>query len=584
MRAGSFTLVLHSHLPWVLHHGRWPHGVDWLNEAAAETYLPLWRVLHTRARPGRSLGVTLGLTPVLCEQLAHPDFQRELVSYLEQKIAAAAEDRAWFTRSGEGALAALAERWEGWYRATLEDFMGPQGANLVARFRRLEEQGAIEIITSGATHGYLPLLSTETAIAGQVRTARAAHRRHFGRDPAGIWLPECAYRPAGRWPTPAIEAAGGLPQPPRERPGLEEALAAQRLRHFFVDSHLLAGGRPLGVYADRFEALRHLAREDGGAGPATPGVVMAPAGGRAPYRAYAVGAGEVSCFGRDPVTALQVWSGEHGYPGDGVYLDFHKKRFPGGHRYWSVTHPKADLAHKEIYRPAAAERRAPEHAAHFFALLDRTLREVRDRVGGEPLVCAMFDTELFGHWWFEGPAFLGEVLDLCAHGEIEAVGAGEWLDRHPPAERVSLPEGSWGDGGGHRVWLNDATRWTWVQVHEAETRFELLAREAAARAADPLLERLMAQAGRELLLLESSDWQFLITTWSARDYAELRLSEHAEDFRRLAELAGRRLAGGALSEADEHRLAECERRDALFPDFDWRAYAAAPAGVAAAAS
>jgi 1,4-alpha-glucan branching enzyme len=577
MPTGAFTLVLHSHLPWVLHHGRWPHGVDWLNEAAAETYLPLWRALHGRAREGRSPGVTLGLTPVLCEQLAHPDFHREFVSYLEQKHEAAREDRTWFTRSGDAAYAQLAERWEQFYRGALEDFMGPHGPNLVARFRRLEEQGAIEIITSGATHGYLPLLSSDAAVSGQVRTARAAHRRHFGRDPAGIWLPECAYRPAGPWPSSAIEAAGGLPNPAQERRGVEEVLAEHGLRYFFVDSHLLAGGRPLGVYADRFEALRHLARED---------AAETPAGGRPPYRAYAVGArGQVSCFGRDPVTALQVWSGEHGYPGDGVYLDFHKKRFPGGHRYWSVTHPKADLAHKEVYRPGAAERRVPEHAAHFFGLLERTLHEVRTRAGAEPLVCAMFDTELFGHWWFEGPKFLGEVLDLCGGpGGVELVAAGAYLEQHPPAERVSLPEGSWGDGGGHRVWLNDGTRWTWGPVHEAEARFERLAREAATRAPDPLLERLLAQAGRELLLLESSDWQFLITTWAARDYAELRLSEHAEDFKRLADLAERRIAGGALSEADEHQLAECERRDALFADFDWRGYASAAAAVTAAAS
>src|SRR5438128_535661 len=131
MAKGSFTFVLHSHLPWVLHHGRWPHGVDWLNEATAETHLPLWRVLHARAHPGRALGVTLGLTPVLCEQLAHPDFHREFLDYLEQKIAAALEDRAWFERSGEGAMAALAQRWERFYRESLEDFMGPHGPNLV---------------------------------------------------------------------------------------------------------------------------------------------------------------------------------------------------------------------------------------------------------------------------------------------------------------------------------------------------------------------------------------------------------------------------------------------------------------------
>jgi 1,4-alpha-glucan branching enzyme len=566
-RSSSFTFVLHSHLPWVLHHGRWPHGVDWLNEATAETYLPLWRVLHERAaRPG-PLGITLGLSPVLCEQLAHPDFHAEFAAYLDQKIGAAVDDRGYFARTGETTLAALAGRWERFYRASLEDFMGPRGPNLVARFRRLEEQGAIEIITCGATHGYFPLLGSDAAIEGQVRTARAAHRRHFGRDPRGIWLPECGYRPAGPWVPPLDPRAT-----PVERRGIEQIVGEYGLRYFFVDTHLLSGGKPLGVYADRFEALRHVIHEDG-EGAAAPE--------RLPYRAYRVGrAAEVSCFGRDAVTAIQVWSGEHGYPGDPAYLDFHKKRFPGGHRYWAVTHPRADLAHKQVYEAERAEARAPEHAAHFVGLLQQVLGEAAARQPAPPIVCAMFDTELFGHWWFEGPRFIAAVLDRLAGAGIEPLGAGAHLERHPPREVVELPEGSWGDGGRHQVWLNDDTRWTWGPIHAAEARFERLARAAAETASEPLLERLMGQAGRELLLLEASDWQFLITTFAARDYAELRLAEHAESFERLAGLAERRLTGGLLAEADEAFVAECERRDALFPDFDWRGYAGSPAAVA----
>jgi 1,4-alpha-glucan branching enzyme len=569
MSRGAFMFVLHSHLPWVLHHGRWPHGVDWLNEAAAETYLPLWRVLNDRAERG-SLGVTIDLSPVLCEQLSHPDFAREFMSYLEQKIAAAVEDRAYFQRTGESRLAALAERWERFYRGTLEDFHGPHGVNVVARFRRLEERGAIEIITCGATHGYFPLLSSDAAVESQVRTACTAHHRHFGRAPRGIWLPECAYRPAGPWRSPVDEQA-----PPVPRKGVEEILAAQGLSYFFVDRHLLSGGKPLGVYADRFDVLRHVVREEGGAPGATEHL---------PYRAYRVGrAPQVACFGRDAATALQVWSGEHGYPGDGAYLDFHKKRFPGGHRYWAVTHPLADLAHKQVYRPEQAEAQAPRHAEHFTGLVANVLAEAATLQTASPVVCAMFDTELFGHWWFEGPRFLAAVLDLMPSRGIELTLGSTYLERNPPNEVVALPEGSWGDGGGHHVWLNEHTRWTWGPIHAAEARFARLAAEGTRRAPDPLLDRVMRQAGRELLLLESSDWQFLITTFAARDYAELRLSGHAEDFDRLAALVERRLEGGALSETDVQFVAECERRDPVFPDFDWRAYASgstAPSAVA----
>ncbi len=561
MPIGSLSFVLHSHLPWVLHHGRWPHGVDWLNEATAETYLPLWRVLHERAGKG-SLGITLDLSPVLCEQLSHPDYPREFVSYLEQKIAAAQADASAFEHGEDPALAPLAHGWERFYRSTLEEFMGPYGTNLVARFRRLEERGAIEIVTCGATHGYLPLLSTDAAVAGQIRTAVAAHRRHFGRAPRGIWLPECAYRPAGPWTSPVPG-----PAPAMMRAGLEDVLEAHGLDYFFVDRHLLEGGTPLGVYADRFDALRHL----------VPPAATAGSGSHPPYRPYRVGArGRVACFGRDPVTAVQVWSGEHGYPGDPVYLDFHKKRFPGGHRYWAVTHSQADLADKRPYDPDLARARAPEQARHFVGLIAQVLTAAGRHQQAPAIACPMYDTELFGHWWFEGPRFLAAVLDAAAAAGIELTTTGAHLDRHPARDVVALPRGSWGDGGGDAVWLNPGTEWTWRLLAAVEHDLAGLARLALAAPADPLLERLMAQATRELLLLEASDWQFLITTGPAGDYATERFHGHESAYRELAALAGQRLTGGALSESDEQSLAALEAKDGLFADVDWRAYAATP--------
>jgi len=366
-----------------------------------------------------------------------------------------------------------------------------------------------------------------------------------------------------------MERANPLPRPIRERTGIESLLARHGLEYFFVDSHLVSGGKPLGVYADRFEALRHLAR-DGEAGEP-------PVLAHRPYQPYRVGhEARVCCFGRDPVTALQVWSGEHGYPGDGVYLDFHKKRFPGGHRYWRVTHPKADLADKQIYQPAEAEARAPEHAHHFVSLLAKTLEQDR-APGSKPIACAMFDTELFGHWWFEGPGFLGAVIDRAADAGLRPWLPSTYLREHSADQVISLPEGSWGEGGGHRVWLNADTRWTWDHVHPSEERFERLVRDAVGRPSDPLLDRLLAQAGRELLLLEASDWQFLITTVAARDYAEQRLSAHAADFDRLAKLAERRIQMGSLNQGDENFLSDCERRDSLFAEYDWRGHAAAGA-------
>jgi len=569
--AGFFTFVLHAHLPYVMAHGRWPHGMDWLNEATAETYLPLLRVLRRLEETGRKAKVTLGITPVLLEQLRDPFFAEEFTAYLRQKTEAARQDGREFARTGERHLAALADRWVTFYEGLEADFEGV-GRDLVGAFARMQEAGQIELLTSAATHGYLPLLSRDTSVQAQVKVGIRTTTRHTGRAPRGIWLPECAYRPRYAW-TPPV-GTRGVEEPPRLRKGVEEFLQENGLDYFVVDSHLLKGGKAIGVYLDRFEALRRLWGQFAEAYPVRP-----ETGERSPYELYWVAsapraAGPVAIFTRDPRTGVQVWSGEHGYPGNGFYLDFHKKRWPGGHRYWRVTSAKADLGAKQPYEPERAAGVIPEQAAHFAGLVRDLLQEHAGRTGRPGMVTAPYDAELFGHWWFEGPDWLEAVLRRLADDPaVELATCSEVLDRQPPTTVITLPEGSWGEGGFHFIWLNEATEWTWRYVYEAEETMEGLAREFATRE-DPTLQAILRQAARTLLLLQASDWQFLISTWSARDYAEMRLANHYHDFVRLAALARRHGRGEPVDPGEWEYLGLCEKRDNLFPDLDPRWWAA----------
>ncbi len=570
---GSLALVLHSHLPYVIAHGRWPHGMDWLNEAAAETYVPLLQILDRLLAEGRQPRLTVGLTPVLTEMLADDTFKSEFEAYLDQKLDAAQADQAEFVRLGEPAMARLAERWDAWYRGIRRDFTETYGRDVVGAFRRLQDRGAIEIITCGATHGYFPLLSEDASVQAQVKQAVASYRRHFGRPPIGMWLPECAYRPRYRWKSPLDDDR----QEARLRKGVEEFLSENGIEYFIVDSHLLKGGRAIGVYLDRFEALQRL----WGQYTKERGEETRPEVPRSPADLFFVASKPdmrpVAIFTRDPGTALQVWSGEHGYPGDGNYLDFHKKRFPGGLRYWRVTDSKADLADKRPYDPEAAFARIAPQADHFRDVVKATLREHRAATGRAGVVTAPYDAELFGHWWFEGPSWLEAVLRRVEDDpELELTTTGSYLERHRPTEVIALPEGSWGEGGHHWIWLNTDTAWTWKHVYEAERELPALLKEAdrVGLGDDPTLARVLRQAARELLLLQSSDWQFLISTFSARDYAELRVARHAEDFRRLAATARRLMKDPTgLRPEEEAFLGAVEARDRLFPDVDftwWR--------------
>ena len=562
---GHLTFVLHAHLPYVIAHGRWPHGMDWLNEAAAETYIPLLNTLWALVDEGISPRLTMGLTPVLCEQLCDGTFITEFQEYLEMKMEAAEQDERHFTNIGDEAMVRQATVWRDTYRGLRRDFTERYDLDIVGAFARLQDADHIELITCGATHGYFPLLSQDTSIQAQVRQGVRSHERHFGRPPRGMWLPECAYRPRYPWKPPVA----GFTEEPYPRKGVEEFLSEEGIDYFIIDSHMLRGGRAIGVYIDRFEALQQLWGQFEKAYQPLPEDVT-----KSPYDVFLVsskpeGQRPVAVFTRDPETGIQVWSGEWGYPGDGSYLDFHKKRFPGGLRYWKVTSASTDLADKEVYDHGAIEARVKENASHFVGLVKDILSKHHAETGRSGILAAPFDAELLGHWWFEGPRWLYYVLKWVAEDpQVELTTCGRYLDQYPAEMIVSLPEGSWGEGGFHWIWMNEWTEWSWRHIYEAEARMMELSRAYAGKTEEAQLQRVLKQAARELLLLQSSDWQFLISTWSARDYAELRLALHADDFNRLAEMAEALGRGEELSSGDEAFLGACEARDKLFDDID----------------
>ncbi len=422
MKKGYFSFVLHSHLPYVLGHGKWPHGTDWLTEAAAETYIPLLLTCGRLVEKGISPKITIGISPVLCEQLAHDSFKEEFNHYLIQKIEAAGADATEFYRTKQDSYHDLAKMWEKFYSEIKSSFNDKYKGDLIGEFRGLQDNGHIELISCGATHGYMPLLSQDVSCQVQVKLAKASYKTHFGRDPRGIWLPECAYRPGYEW-SPPVEVEN-LPKS-YKRKGIEEFLSENGIEYFFIDSATLKGGKAIGVYVDRFEALKTLWGKF-----QEQYVPRSEDEGKTPHSVYLVGSKEgkmpVGVFTRDPESSLQVWSGEWGYPGDGNYLDFQKKRFPGGHRYWKVTLANSDLADKQIYDPSVISARLDENASHFADLIGNIFDRDKTNSDKSNILVAPFDAELFGHWWFEGPGFLEKAIEkLAASDDIQLCTAGE---------------------------------------------------------------------------------------------------------------------------------------------------------------
>jgi 1,4-alpha-glucan branching enzyme len=441
---GALALVLHSHMPYVEGFGTWPFGEEWLWEAVACVYLPLLELIDGRP-------VTLGLTPVLCDQLETlpGDAGERLLAFLrEVRAPIHAEDAAGLEQAGEAELAAEVRRAAGDYSAAEQSLQqGPR--DLVGAFARLE---GVELWTSAATHALLPLLATDAGRRLQLGTAIAAHERRFGSFDGGLWLPECAYEP-----------------------GLERDLHEHGVRAFCVDQ-TSAHGRG---------APEHLEPVLTQAGP-----VAVPV---------------------DWQTVELVWSDRSGYPIDPVYRDYHRRTVHDLKPWDNGGGP---------YRHQDALAAAREHARDFVSQAIARLDEHADRRGRPGLLTCALDTELLGHWWYEGPAWLAAVLEEAPARGLELVTVSRGLERVAPVERELAP-GTWGTG-------KDLS--TWDAPGVAEIAFtargaELRTVAAASRGREP--REALERAARELLALQASDWAFMATRELAADYPLERVRAHA---------------------------------------------------------
>lgn len=521
---GRLAIVLHTHLPYCRMAGRWPHGEEWFHQAMVDCYLPLVGALRRLANeaPG-STGITVSVTPILAEQLRDPLMKEHFSEYLADWIRRAEKDVARFEATVDPRLTTArfhASRLRS-MRSLYEDEIGRDVTGALAR---LEETGEIEVGTSAATHGYLPLLADERAVAFQIATGMQSHRRNFERAARSFWMPECAYEP-----------------------GLESQLERAGVKATFVETHLVAG-------QESEEAVA----------PVAYGSVEQPRspGAGTTFSPYRIGRSNVTVLARNRRTGQQVWSAEEGYPGDGAYREFHKKDDESGLHYWRVTGPRVDLGAKQLYDPVAAANLARAHAKHWADLVEEELASGRS-VTDAPILMASYDTELFGHWWFEGVGWLEAVVrELRSRGTVELTTPGAIAAR-PPARSIEMPAGSWGNGGDNRTWVNEATAWTWPEIHSRQERAAALMTETTAAT---------RQLARELLLLQASDWQFLITTGQAGEYATQRFQEHCARFDRLADSIQ---AGDAL--ATEALAVELGRLDNPFPAIDPGAYVGRPA-------
>jgi len=519
------ALVLHAHLPFVRHPEHARHLEErWFYEALVECYLPLLDAFDRMADEGVPFALTMSVTPPLAAMMKDDLLRRRFDEHLA-RIEALSE-REMTRLYGDALFAPVATFYRDHFRR-MRAVGDRHGGDVVGGLVQHWDAGRLELITCSATHCYLPgMLAAREGIRPQLELGVRGFERLVGRRPTGAWLAECAYHPS-----------------------FDEEIARAGIRFTILDTHGVENARPrppFGIHAP----------------------VCSPSG--------------VAFFARDAESSRQVWSRDEGYPGDPYYRDFYRdigfdlaepelmgevagdgSRLMTGLKYYRITGKDGE---KQPYQPGVAYERAQAHAAHFVYNRGLQLRHLSSTMPVPPIVVAPYDAELYGHWWFEGPIFLEAVYRRLheAGGEVTAITLREYLDRNPICAQATPSASSWGAGGYGEVWVGHEAAWTWRHVHHA-TRFAAwLVRQH--RHATGTRGLILDQVIRELLLLQSSDWPFILKMGTATRYAEARIRSHVHRLRHLAHLlesAGASDHAG-LAENDAAWLADLRRRDNFF--------------------
>ena len=527
MKKGYLSLILHAHLPYVRH----PEfdaflEEDWLFEAVTETYIPLINVFDNLINEHIDFRITMSLTPPLISMLTDGLLQQRCLRYIEKRLELAEKEIERTNNQSE--FNQIARMYYNHFHDARYVFAEKYQRNIITAFRKFQDAGKIEIITSCATHSILPLMNNNVnAMRAQIHFAVNHYEKHFGRKPRGIWLPECAYEP-----------------------GIDQLLKEEGIRFFIAEAHglLFATPRPkYGIYAP----------------------VVCPSG--------------VAVFGRDLESSKQVWSSKEGYPGDFYYREFYRdigfdldydyvkpylhgdgKRSNVGIKYYRIT---GKTNHKEPYSIEMARNKAAEHAGNFMFNREKQTEYLDSLMERIPIIIAPYDAELFGHWWFEGPLWIDFLFRKIAFDQqtISLITPLEYLDRYPENQCAVPSASSWGYKGYSEYWLNDKNDWIYRHLHIAADRMVALARTYPHTDKYSIQQRALNQAARELLLAQSSDWAFIMKAGTMVEYAVKRTKEHLFQFNKLYNDI-------RANTIDEKWLCEIEHKNNIFPDINYCIY------------
>ena len=523
---GYLCMVLHTHLPFVNH----PENdnyieEEWLYEAITECYIPLLKYFNMLVDENVKFSLTMSLTPPLLEMLDSKVQQQKYIRYLQKHIELAQKEVE-RTKFGSKEEQELAKYYLDKYSELLYIFNEKYSCQLIPQFKKLQDEGYLEIVTCQATHGFAPMLyNNEANLETQVKYGVMTYEKYLGRKPRGIWLAECGY----------VEE-------------IEKFLKKYGIEYFFTEMHGVMYANPVPVY-----------------GVYAP--IVTPQG--------------LAVFGRNIESTMRVWSNTTGYPGDSNYREFTRDigydldyeyikpyithdgvRIPTGIKYHKVTNKDIEKQYYDIQR---AKWTAETHAYDYMTKTIEQIKQANEYTKGRPpIIVSMQDTELYGHWWYEGPYWLYILIKKMYYdqNEIDFITPGKYLDMYPELQICQPSMSSWGSGGSNAQWMECDDKDIYIHLEILSKRMTELAKKNV-RARSRLKIRALNQCARELLLLQTSDWYFNLTCYRVVDYSKKRINEHIDRFNKLYEQINN-------NTIDEKFLESIEEQDCILPEMDFR--------------
>ena len=516
------NFIFNTHMPFV-RHPEYPKFLeeDWLYEVMNESYIPLLRMMYRLREENVPFRLTFSLSPTLCSMLSDDLLNERFSAYLDEHIELGDKEIARLRDNPE--TCALAEVYRDELIANRTFYTDVCKGRILNAFNELSNAGCIELITTAATHAYLPVFKDyPLATNAQIETGVLEHNRTFDKMSEGFWLPECGYYP-----------------------GLEDYLTRHNIKWVSLASHalVLSPDRP----------------EEGAYKPV-----------RCPNGLY--------CFVRDERLASLVWSFTEGYPTDPDYRDFYRDigfdlpmdyirpyvhepdvRSFTGYKYCAVT---GKTSEKKVYDREKAAGKALSHARNFLYNVGCRTRGMADLLHDDPIYTVSFDTELFGHWWYEGVRWLEDLIRLIGEDEnTDMLTPAEFIAAKPEVQTIHPAQSSWGEGGYSAVWVDGATNAGYYRhIFKAIERMTELAERFPYQKS--LKQRFLNQAVRETLLLMASDWPFIIHYQTSAEYAVKRLEGHIQN----VNLVYDNMCKNAVN---TEWLVKAEKRDNLFRNLDY---------------